>query len=273
MMFSEIDTARFQVDTPMADLCDVIQAVGTDEFFARLDALLRSRFDIGAAFVFRRQPGSSDRPDLLSTGLDDKARARATGYCATFFRDDPLFDQLGADEPDGVYAVKSVAEEIRAPHFRAACFTRPGFCEKLALARKENGMLLVLTVFCKSVNGGFSPEQVAEMKRQGTLLLPLIGLHARLFGEQDRFRQIGVEEMEDCVAWAFPELTRRETAVCARSILGVTSEGIALDLGIKQTSVLTYRRRAYARLNISSINQLSSMLIQSSAARKLAMAS
>jgi DNA-binding CsgD family transcriptional regulator len=36
----------------------------------------------------------------------------------------------------------------------------------------------------------------------------------------------------------------------------MTAEATALDLGISPASVLTYRRRAYQRLGISSIHQL-----------------
>ena len=36
----------------------------------------------------------------------------------------------------------------------------------------------------------------------------------------------------------------------------MTAEAIAIDLGIGQSSVLTYRRRAYHRLGISNIQQL-----------------
>ncbi|MTJ84214.1 MAG: helix-turn-helix transcriptional regulator [Telmatospirillum sp.] len=56
-------------------------------------------------------------------------------------------------------------------------------------------------------------------------------------------------------------LTRRELDVCARSLLGMTAEGIALDLDIKKSSVLTYRKRAYARLGISSQTQLFRLLV------------
>ena len=47
-------------------------------------------------------------------------------------------------------------------------------------------------------------------------------------------------------------LTARELDVCARTLVGLTAEGIALDLDIQKSSVLTYRKRAYARLGISS---------------------
>lgn len=55
-------------------------------------------------------------------------------------------------------------------------------------------------------------------------------------------------------------MTQRELDVCARTLIGLTAEGIALDLNIKKTSVLTYRKRAYARLGISSQTQLFRLL-------------
>jgi len=58
-----------------------------------------------------------------------------------------------------------------------------------------------------------------------------------------------------------PELSPREIEVCIRIMLGVTSEGIGIDLGISRNTVLTYRKRAYARLNISSQNQLFRLLM------------
>jgi DNA-binding CsgD family transcriptional regulator len=38
--------------------------------------------------------------------------------------------------------------------------------------------------------------------------------------------------------------------------LGYTSVGIGLDLNIAQSSVVTYRRRAYEKLDISTQNEL-----------------
>jgi len=51
-------------------------------------------------------------------------------------------------------------------------------------------------------------------------------------------------------------LSDRERQVCALIALGVTSEGIGLRLAIGLNTVLTYRKRAYARLGISSQNEL-----------------
>jgi len=59
----------------------------------------------------------------------------------------------------------------------------------------------------------------------------------------------------------FSKLTRREREVCERILLGYTSVGIGLDLAIAQSSVITYRRRAYEKLGISSQNELFSLCL------------
>jgi len=51
-------------------------------------------------------------------------------------------------------------------------------------------------------------------------------------------------------------LTRRELDVLARILSGLTSEGIALDLRVSVNTVLTYRKRAYGRLGVSSQAEL-----------------
>jgi DNA-binding CsgD family transcriptional regulator len=56
-------------------------------------------------------------------------------------------------------------------------------------------------------------------------------------------------------------LTVRESDVLSRVMLGVSSEGIALDLGIGLNSVLTYRKHACARLGVSSQVELFALCI------------
>jgi DNA-binding CsgD family transcriptional regulator len=55
-------------------------------------------------------------------------------------------------------------------------------------------------------------------------------------------------------------LTARELDVVVRALYGLTAEGTALDLDIKTSSVITYRKRAYERLGISSLNELFRMV-------------
>lgn len=53
------------------------------------------------------------------------------------------------------------------------------------------------------------------------------------------------------------KLSEREQQVVARIACGITNDGIAADLGVAPATVLTLRRRAYAKLGINSCVELS----------------
>jgi LuxR family transcriptional regulator, activator of tox operons len=58
-----------------------------------------------------------------------------------------------------------------------------------------------------------------------------------------------------------PSLPPREAEVCGAIASGMTSEAIALTLGISVNTVLTYRKRAYMRLGVSSQNELMRLVL------------
>ena len=51
-------------------------------------------------------------------------------------------------------------------------------------------------------------------------------------------------------------LTQREAEVCTGIVLGYTILGLSLNMGISVNTVATHRKRAYAKLRISSQNEL-----------------
>lgn len=57
-------------------------------------------------------------------------------------------------------------------------------------------------------------------------------------------------------------LPHRELEVCARAAYGMSVEATALDLKLGRASVLTYRKRAYARLGVSSANELCKIIME-----------
>ena len=60
----------------------------------------------------------------------------------------------------------------------------------------------------------------------------------------------------------FATLTGREKEVCLRILSGFSSEAIAAELGISLHSTLTYRKRAYERLGISSQSELFAIVLR-----------
>jgi DNA-binding CsgD family transcriptional regulator len=94
--------------------------------------------------------------------------------------------------------------------------------------------------------------------RHETVLLDALlpGLMLRLLQDCERVevRRLLVRLFEDEVRFA--ALTGRERQVCLEIVTGASTERVARRLGIGVNSVLTYRKRIYAKLGISSLAQL-----------------
>lgn len=65
-----------------------------------------------------------------------------------------------------------------------------------------------------------------------------------------------VETIEARLGANAPSLTRRELQVMARILYGISTIGIALDLGVGKESIATYRKRGYQRLDIATRHEL-----------------
>ena len=59
-----------------------------------------------------------------------------------------------------------------------------------------------------------------------------------------------VAQAEQALADRAPRLSLRERQVCARIAVGLTADGIGADLGVAPSTVVTLRKRAYAKLGV-----------------------
>ncbi len=79
-------------------------------------------------------------------------------------------------------------------------------------------------------------------------------LFAQLASPDAQTRVLNIERALQRTA---PQLSAREREVCARIACGIGADGIASDLGIATSTVMTLRKRAYAKLAIHGRQQLS----------------
>jgi DNA-binding CsgD family transcriptional regulator len=102
-----------------------------------------------------------------------------------------------------------------------------------------------------------SDSEIEGLRAIADLLIALIARHVDLSLSRPNLTPAltSLEEIYNCVV-AATDLSRREGEVCARILYGLSSCGIALDLGIGKESVMTYRKRAYQRLGIGSQREL-----------------
>jgi DNA-binding CsgD family transcriptional regulator len=69
-------------------------------------------------------------------------------------------------------------------------------------------------------------------------------------------REAMLEHLREVLLAGAYGLSTREADVCASIILGYTTQGIGLTLGMSPNTVATYRKRAYRKMGISRQTEL-----------------
>jgi DNA-binding CsgD family transcriptional regulator len=75
-------------------------------------------------------------------------------------------------------------------------------------------------------------------------------------------RALMLDQMRDALLEARSGLTPREAEICAGIMIGHTTVGLSLTLGISMNTVATHRKRAYAKLGITSQNGLFALYLK-----------
>lgn len=211
-----------------------------------------------SAFAFAgRQP-----PRIVlaeNTGEARLASSVAEKYIARYWRLDPANRVLDtADHPGDSWGLRIAATDITDSIYRDHCYTAVGLGHRLSISQFRNGKNYRLNVYCGRARP-FSESVAHKIFDAADLLMALIRRHD---GEQNRAEPpLTVSTFQQRLREAAPKLSKRELQVTSLIAKGLSSHGIALELGVSLNTVLTYRKRAYTRLNISTQNELMRLLL------------
>jgi LuxR family transcriptional regulator, activator of tox operons len=240
----------------MPGLCGLIDDLGMPSFPG---TLFRTTLDWTKAShltAFAFESGHSPRVIFAeNAGTTPIAREVADQYCRDYWRHD-LAGRImrGTDPADGggISILHTRASEIAHSDYRRYCYTAVCLDHRVSLIDVRGDRTLRINLY-RTRGDAFTDEDIQHIADRAGLLLALTRRHAD-YGVISRQNSLGY--YRDRLTVVAPMLTPRETEVGAAIILGLTSEGIALELGISLNTVLTYKKRAYARLGISSQNEL-----------------
>jgi DNA-binding NarL/FixJ family response regulator len=107
-------------------------------------------------------------------------------------------------------------------------------------------------------NGHFSDGELGQLSEAAPLLIAACAKHAatQLEPSGTALNFASVEQIENKLRRSDWKLTERELQVSARILYGISALGIALDLGLGEETIATYRKRLYQRLCIGSRHEL-----------------
>lgn len=243
------------------DLSLVVDAIGEPHFELAFLSFLNAVSGADHCTLFRVD-GSGFRV-VAAASLDgpEVAWRQVTLYVGgQYWRRDPAMREARRRlEGDGPSLVRVQIATIRDADLRETIYRHYPVAERVLICgRRANDDDFGLSILRNERRGPFDDESVDRLAALSNTLLALLRKHASI-GSQRRAASAAlasVAAIEASLAAGAPALTGRERQVSARILFGQTTAGIACDLNIWEESVVTYRKRAYARLGLGSRHEL-----------------
>jgi DNA-binding CsgD family transcriptional regulator len=241
---------------PLQTYDALLSATGTAALAPTLFEAIDRVMPVREIYGFELRRGQAPSP-IVSLGRGEGASRRVDAYSARYYAGDPLGIAMRRTRPGFALQLHRIdPRDIDDVEYRYECYEQPRFGEKICLVMERGESWLVLSLFRPLASAGLSMDTGARLRDLANLVLPMLAKHRALTVGDTTVGQSFIARIEARLSATYPALTARERDVCARTLGGMTAEATAFDLGIGQSSVLTYRRRAYQRLGISSIHQL-----------------
>ncbi|MBU6445366.1 MAG: hypothetical protein KGR48_15805 [Alphaproteobacteria bacterium] len=247
-------TARLPSYGFQAEMPGLIEALGRPDFPQRLFRAARKFTDCHQMTSFSFSSACSPRL-LFAENIGDESISRhiAKRYIADYWRYDPV-NSVAADAAgdESCRTMLIGADDIAHQSYREHCYAAVKLDNRMTIIRTAGDNVIRVNFYRRRGNNAFN-SGLEAIAAAGDTLIALLMRHdawaATALGGNDF-------EYLERLRYACPSLPKRELEVCALIMRGFSSEAIALKLGIALNTVLTFRRRAYAHLRISSQNEL-----------------
>jgi LuxR family transcriptional regulator, activator of tox operons len=147
-------------------------------------------------------------------------------------------------------AIRVFCQDIDHDAYRRDCYSAADLVDRFSIVRHHGDETIRLNLYRSAQRGRFVAADI---------MFALLAKHDahRVAADPSCEGDVLARRLRQIM----PQLPRRELDVCAGIMQGKNSEAIALALGISVNTVLTYRKRAYARLGITSHNELMRLVL------------
>ena len=238
---------------------DIIPAIGRDDFGRVAFDLFRQNMDVHHLTIVRYLEGRPVKLFAVESAVDRRGFLSAVDYYMdSAYVNDPFHDEFHCSSHRELVTLSVDAEHVSDRRMRERLYYARGITAKDSLVIRRPEDVLTLTVY-----RGLRPirRAVPLISRWRGILAAAVERHIAIVEEPSADKVASVTELLRSVPAAAP-LSPQEITVCGLIVAGHSTESIALNLGISPHSVVTYRRRAYAKLMLSSQNELFMLLLR-----------
>lgn len=234
------------------DVTSAVLAIGRPDFTKVLIDTLRGQAGVGHCMVFALTRAGAARC-VLDAGNIPIGGDLGAAYAGQFHESDPNRDALFEAEGSAPIMLPAFAPRMYGARYRKIFFQDSGIVDKSATAIWTADTCFYVNFYRIDAQGRFSAAQRDRLQAIAPAIAASVARHF----------QNTTPDLAALFATRAPlsALTPREQEVCRRILLGFSSEAISRALGISLHSTLTYRKRAYERLGISSQNELFAIVL------------
>ena len=261
-------TENINISTPrLNEFEDIVRAIGEPEFSARLFALLDSHLGLDHLIVdgfdIRLRPHrlfnqSENIERLLSIG---KTYARYQMYSS-----DPVVHEVRELSwlHRGIEPVryKIMRGDTIPSRYRKEVLKEFKLRERVVILFNFRAHWFALKMLREGDRPAMPDARIDALMAKYPTLLNVLGWHAMYFSGARSLSQLEAEErFERIVQNLGFGLSYREVQACAFALAGHTNKQSAEMLGVSANTLRTFRNRAYAKMGITNIQQLSSICL------------
>jgi len=245
-------------------LAQSIDCIGSERFPGCLIAAVKSLADFDYSVIFAYY--ESEKPLCLFHSFSPKKRVVfVDDYLKGPYLLDPFFKACGRNIATGLYRLGDVAPDrfYQSEYYRSY-YVQTGLSEEICYTfYLPNGVSVVISLMRSGEHSRFSAREFRLLGAVAPIVASLAQQHWRdvpqSFDLELADGKVGDDRkmIDRTVSALFSQrITPRETQVVAQVLEGHSSDSIAKNLGISVGTVRIHRRNIYAKLQISSQQEL-----------------
>ncbi|WP_157223782.1 helix-turn-helix transcriptional regulator [Caulobacter sp. AP07] len=250
-------------------LGDLTASIGSENFAMTYYDVFRDLLNIEECTVFSFQRSNKPKP-LIAEGRNERpysTRQLAQDYVSGGYLEDPNVISRHVSS-NGAYVIQS--EEIKNELFRRHYYEFPAIAQEMVMKGDAGGTLYYASFYRKADARQFDLQEMQTINALSGFITKALHRHSELFSpcNGDGFslathgatsaevRDRTLEHLSNVLFNGPHRLSKREAEICAGIVLGYSTLAISLNCAISPNTVATHRKRAYAKMGISSQNEL-----------------
>ncbi len=245
-------------------LGDVVSTLGSPEFGPTFYNMFARIFEIEECTVFSFHQENSPETVLIEGRCNSRlqaARQLAEDYMSGGYRYDPNVSRRSSTL--AVYSAE--ADDICDNGFRQHYYDSAALAHELVILGQADDMLYYTSFYRKRDADQFRPNEIAAVGNLANFMVKSLHRHQALSHPSCSIeappthasvRERTLEHLREVLLAGPHRLSPREAEICAGIVLGYSTLAISLNCSITPNTVATHRKRAYAKLGISSQNEL-----------------